>query len=51
MYTISLFQGITVKIDEHTELVVARILAGSMIEKQGMEYLLSNQMLISDKIL
>ena len=46
---ISLFQGITVKIDEHTELVVARILAGSMIEKQGTECLLSEQMFITDK--
>ena len=29
------FQGITVKIDERAELVIARILAGSMIDKQG----------------
>ncbi|KAK3083361.1 hypothetical protein FSP39_020764, partial [Pinctada imbricata] len=28
--------GITVKIDEHAELKVARILAGSMIDKQGL---------------
>lgn len=32
------FQGITVKIDERAELVIARILSGSQIDKQGIVF-------------
>lgn len=38
-----LFQGITVKIDERAELVIARILSGSQIDKQGIVHPLFNQ--------
>lgn len=34
-YIMCFFQGITVKIDERAELVIARILSGSQIDKQG----------------
>lgn len=40
-YEFSSFQGITVKIDERAELVIARILSGSMIDKQGRTTLLA----------